>query len=75
VLVMLASRDVHFRLRALRMAHREASLRAPSRLGRLTGDIRVAFHAGAVRVDVDVQAPLIEARARLRRVPQTTHRT
>lgn len=44
MLVLLAARDVHFRLRALRMAHREASLRAPSRLGRLTGEIRVAFH-------------------------------
>jgi hypothetical protein len=75
MLVLLAARDVHFRVRALRMAHREASLRAPSRLGRLTGEIRVAFRAGAVRIDVDVQAPLIEARARLRRLPHTTHRT
>jgi hypothetical protein len=75
MLVLLAARDVHFRLRALRMAHREASLRAPSRLGRLTGEIRVAFRGGAVRIDVDVQAPLIEARARFRRVPHTTHRS
>jgi hypothetical protein len=75
VLVALARRDIHFRLRALRMAHREACLRAPSRLGRLTGEIRVEFQAGAVRVDVDVQAPLIDERARLRRVPLTTTRT
>jgi hypothetical protein len=74
-LAELAGRDVHFRLRALRMAHREASLRAPSRLGRLTSEIRVAFRAGAVRIDVDVQAPLIEGGARLRPAPQTTHRT
>jgi hypothetical protein len=75
VLVALAERDVHFRLRALRMAHREACLRAPSHLGRLTGEIRVEFAGGAVRIDVDVQAPLIDGRARLRRVPQTTTRT
>jgi hypothetical protein len=74
-LAELAGRDVHFRLRALRMAHREASLRAPSRLGRLTSEIRVAFRAGAVRIDVDVQAPLIEGGARLRPAPRTTHRT
>jgi hypothetical protein len=75
VLVTLAGRDVHFRLRALRMAHREASLRAPSRLGRLSGEIRVGFCNGAVRIDVDVQAPLIEGRTHLRRVPLTTTRT
>jgi len=75
VLAALAERDVHFRLRALRMAHREACLRAPSRLGRLTGEIRVEFAARAVRIDVDVQAPLIDGRARLRRVPQATFRT
>jgi hypothetical protein len=75
VLVALATRDVHFRLRALRTALREASLRAPSRLGRLTGEIRVEFRDGAVRIDVDVQAPLIEGRVRPGRAPQTTTRT
>jgi len=57
------------------MAHREASLRAPARLGRLTGEIRVKFDGGAVRIDVDVQAPLIDGRARLRRAPRTSTRT
>ncbi len=75
ILVSLAARDVHFRLRALRMAHREASLRAPARLGRLTGEIRVDFRGGAVRIDVDVQAPLIEGGVRQRRVAPTTNRT
>jgi hypothetical protein len=69
VLFALARRDVHFRLRALRVAHREASLRAPARLGRLTSEIRVEFRGGAVRIDVDVQAPLIEGRTRMRRTP------
>ncbi len=77
VLVRLAARDVHFRLRALRMAHREASLRAPScHSVALTGDeFASPSSPGRLEIDVDVQAPLIEARARFRRVPHTSHRT
>ncbi|HEY8038238.1 MAG TPA: hypothetical protein VIF15_00520 [Polyangiaceae bacterium] len=59
----LAARDVHIRLRAVRTAHREASLRAPGRLGRFACEIRVEPDARGVRIDVDVQAPLIERRA------------
>ena len=58
----VASRDVHLRTRALRMAHREASLRAPGNLGRLSCEIRFADAPGALRIDVDVQAPLIGGR-------------
>jgi hypothetical protein len=64
LLAELAERDVHARLRALRTAHREASLRAPARLGRFCCEIRVAADGQGVRIDVDVQAPLIEGRAR-----------
>ena len=60
----LAERDVHARLRALRTAHREACLRAPARLGRFCCEIRVAPDDRGVRIDVDVQAPLIEGRVR-----------
>lgn len=63
LLAALASRNVHVRLRAMRMAHREASLRAPGRLGRLVCEIHISPAAGGVRIDVDVQAPLIERRA------------
>ncbi len=66
LLAGLAERDVHARLRALRTAHREACLRAPARLGRFSCEIRVAPDRGGVRIDVDVQAPLIEGRARAR---------
>jgi hypothetical protein len=66
MLATLAGRDVHVRLRAVRMAHREASLRAPGRLGRFTCEIQVGPDARGVRIDVDVQAPLIERRARTR---------
>ncbi len=62
-LAAVASRDVHVRLRALRAARREACLRAPGRLGRLTCEIRVKTHPRGVRIDVEVQAPLIERRA------------
>ncbi len=60
----VAERDLHVRLRALRTAHREACLRAPGRLGRFSCEIRVAPEPRGVRIDVDVQAPLIEGRER-----------
>jgi hypothetical protein len=62
-LAALAGRDAHVRLRALRMAHREASLRAPGRLGRVSCEMSFSADSRGVRIDVDVQAPLIERRA------------
>lgn len=52
-------RDPHVRLRAVRIARREASLRAPSPLGRATCELKAFPDARGVRIDVDVQAPLI----------------
>jgi hypothetical protein len=66
MLAVLAGRDVHVRLRAVRTAHREASLRAPGRLGRFACEIQFSADEAGVRIDVDVQAPLIERRARPR---------
>ena len=51
------------RVRALRAAHREAASRAPGRLGRLSCEVRITADPRGVRIDVDVQAPLIERRA------------
>jgi hypothetical protein len=65
----LAERDPHVRIRAVRIAHREACARAPGGLGRFTCEIRVASDARGVRIDVDGQAPLIERRARTRTAP------
>jgi hypothetical protein len=62
-LAAVAARDVHVRLRAVRTAHREACLRAPGRLGRFACEMRVSPDRRGVRIDVDVQAPLIEGRA------------
>jgi hypothetical protein len=69
LLAEVAARDVHVRLRALRAAHREACLRAPSRLGRISCEIRVSADVNGVRIDVDVQAPLIERRTAVRAGP------
>ena len=63
-LAALARRDVHVRLRAVRIAHREACARSPCRLGRFTCEIRVESDTRGVRIDVDGQAPLIERRVR-----------
>jgi hypothetical protein len=66
LLATLAAHDMHVRLRAVRAAHREAALRAPGRLGRVGCEIRVTCATRGVRIDVDIQAPLIERRALLR---------
>ena len=58
-LAAVAERDVHVRLRAVRTARREASMRAPGTLGRTHCEIRVGPDPRGVRIDVDVQAPLI----------------
>jgi hypothetical protein len=63
LLATLAARDLNVRVRAMRAAQREASLRAPARLGRIACEIRVTEDPRGVRIDVDVQAPLIERRA------------
>jgi hypothetical protein len=60
LLAAVAERDVHVRLQALRVARREACLRAPARLGRLACEIQVKLDKRGVRIDVDMQAPLIE---------------
>ncbi len=65
----VAERDVHVRVRALRAAHREAASRAPGRLGRLSCEVRIAADPRGVRIDVDVQASLIERRAVSRPAP------
>ena len=60
LLAALAERDPHVRLRAIRAALHEARSRAPARLGRVACETRVTADVRGVRIDVDVQAPLIE---------------
>jgi hypothetical protein len=60
----VAERDLHVRLRAVRHARREAAVRAPSTLGRSSCEIRVVSEPRGLRIDVDIQAPLIEGQRR-----------
>jgi hypothetical protein len=55
----VAARDPHLRLRATRIAHREAASRAPGILGLSRCEITAKVDPRGVRIDVDVQAPLI----------------
>jgi hypothetical protein len=57
-LAAVVERDPHARLRAVRIAHREASLRAPAPLGRAECELKVGARDEGLRIDVDVQAPL-----------------
>ena len=61
-LAAIAAVDLHVRVRALRIARREAASRAPGVLGRSTCEIRFVATPRGVSIDVDVQAPLIEGR-------------
>lgn len=65
-----AANDLHVRLRALRAAHREAQSRAPGTLGQTACEIRVSSDTRGVRIDVDVQAPLIVGGVRATRRPR-----
>ncbi len=60
--VALASRDLHVRTRAIRTALREAASRAPGALGKLSAEFHVSENSAGLRIDVEVQAPLIERR-------------
>jgi len=59
-LLAIARKDVHAHVHALRVAHREATSRAPGTLGRVACELHFADDPRGLRIDVDVQAPLIE---------------
>jgi hypothetical protein len=61
-LLAVAEKDVHVHVHALRCAHREAQSRAPGMLGRVSCEIHFRDDPVGLRIDVDVQAPLIERR-------------
>jgi hypothetical protein len=68
-LLAIAQKDVHAHVHALRCAHREAQSRAPGMLGRLSCELRFSDDPKGLRIDVDVQAPLIERRRVTRTLP------
>ena len=61
-LLEVAKKDVHVHVHALRCAHREAQSRAPGMLGRVSCELHFSVDPRGLRIDVDVQAPLIERR-------------
>ena len=61
-LTEVAKKDVHVHVHALRAAHREAQSRAPGQLGRVSCELHFSDDPRGLRIDVDVQAPLIERR-------------
>lgn len=65
----VAEKDVHVHVHALRAAHREAQSRAPGMLGRTVCEVRFTDDPRGLRIDVDVQAPLIERRSATRAGP------
>ncbi|MGH7285476.1 MAG: hypothetical protein ACRELY_28475, partial [Polyangiaceae bacterium] len=58
-LASLALRDPHVRLLCTRIARREASARASAPLGRASCEVRAVADPRGLRIDVDLQAPLI----------------
>jgi hypothetical protein len=76
-LAAVAERDLHVKTRALRVAVREASVRAAAeapaelgggvRLGKSQCEVRFAVDPRGLRIDVDVQAPLIDVSGEARR--------
>lgn len=68
-LLAVAQKDVHAHVHALRCAHREAQSRAPAMLGRVACELRFSDDPRGLRIDVDVQAPLIERRRVKRTLP------
>ena len=68
-ILAIAKKDVHAHMHALRCAHREAQSRAPGMLGRLACELHFVDDPKGLRIDVDVQAPLIERRRVKRTLP------
>lgn len=62
---VLASIDLHARLRATRIATSEAKVRAPASLGPVHCELRFSPHSRGLRVDVEVEAALIESPKRV----------
>jgi hypothetical protein len=63
-LVRALNADPHARLRAVRIAYLEAQLRAQQPIGQLSADLRFQLDPRGVRIDVEVEAPVLaEVRA------------
>ena len=63
VLALGAPRDPHLRVRALRIARREAGLRSGGELDSVHAEVAVVVEARGVRVTIDVVAPVVATRS------------
>lgn len=64
----LAGRDVHARVRAIRIACREAEVRAGVPLGRIRAELTTVDDPRGLRLDVEIEAPLASPRG-VRKAP------
>ena len=62
-LALVAPLDPHLRVRALRIARREAGLRSGGDLGSVHAELTVVVEARGVRVSIDVVAPVAVERS------------
>jgi hypothetical protein len=60
----LAARDPHARVRAIRIACREAQVRSKDPIGKVRAEFVVRPDSRGVRIDIDVEAPVHESPAR-----------
>jgi hypothetical protein len=63
-IAQFAGADPHARLRAVRVACLEAQLRAGAPLGRVRAELTVRLEKRGLRIDVEVEAPLIAEKRR-----------
>jgi len=56
--------DPHLRLRAVRVARREAQARTPGMLDTVHSDLLVRAEGGQVRIDVDIEGAVVVAEGR-----------
>jgi len=67
--VRLIARDVHARVRAIRIACREAQVRSVQPLGQIRAELVVRHDSRGVRIDIDVEANVLVAERRATRTP------
>jgi hypothetical protein len=63
----LVARDVHARVRAVRIAYREARVRSVHMIGRIRAELVVRPDARGIRIDVDVDAKVVTTTVRAKR--------
>jgi hypothetical protein len=65
--VRLASKDVHARVRAVRVACREARVRSVHPIGRIRAELIVRADERGIRIDVDIEARVVATSGRATR--------